>query len=123
MNIEEYISSGILEMYAMGQCTPAEQQEVEAMVKLYPEIAKELAEIEATLEQVSQSQSIAPPAHLKTQILDKIAPKSHLNIKYKVSLYASAAMLLVSLGLNIVLYQKLWRVKKSYKFCNRKKPC
>ena len=49
MNTSEYIESGILEAYALGALSVDEAQQVAANVAMYPELAKELAEIEATM--------------------------------------------------------------------------
>lgn len=46
MNIEAYISSGILEAYIMGALPPEEMREVAANVARYPELAAEVTSIE-----------------------------------------------------------------------------
>lgn len=53
MNIAEYIASGILEAYVMGALPPEEMKEVAATVAQYPELAAEIAAIEAALVQYS----------------------------------------------------------------------
>ena len=45
MNIQEYIASGILETYFLGELSSAEQAEVEKNVAEYPEIRAELDRI------------------------------------------------------------------------------
>ncbi|MBX2906661.1 MAG: anti-sigma factor [Taibaiella sp.] len=49
MNTAEYIASGILEAYVMGVLPPEEMREVAANVAQYPELAAEVASIEATM--------------------------------------------------------------------------
>ncbi|MET2984029.1 anti-sigma factor [Aureibaculum conchae] len=49
MEIKEYIASGILELYVAGVLSEKENREVFAMVQKHPEIAKEVAEIEAAV--------------------------------------------------------------------------
>ena len=49
MKVEEYISSGVLEMYALGMLSKAEQREVHAMLLQYPELQTELEKVESAL--------------------------------------------------------------------------
>ena len=42
MNINDYISSGILEQYVLGDISPQEKKEVECMSHIYPELQEEL---------------------------------------------------------------------------------
>ncbi len=72
MNLQDFINSGLLEMYVADQCTPAERAEVERMAALHPEIKAELNAIEAAIEQMAQAQAIAPPQGLQDQILEAI---------------------------------------------------
>ena len=74
MDIEKYISSGILETYALGDLTQEERIEVENMISRYPEIRAELALIEETLESVAFHTAVAPRNNLKAQILQKAFP-------------------------------------------------
>jgi hypothetical protein len=46
MNTEEYIASGILELYVSGTLSEEEGQEVERMAQAYSEVQDELLEIE-----------------------------------------------------------------------------
>ncbi len=72
MNIQEYISSGVLELYAMKQLTAAESAEVDRMRNLYPELNAELEKIEISLERYSYSKAVNPPSYLKNKILQQI---------------------------------------------------
>jgi anti-sigma-K factor RskA len=86
MNINDYISSGILEQYVSGTASAQERQEVECMSHIYPEIHTELLAVQDALEAFAQAQAIAPPAHLRQNIFDAIAniekekASSHLSI-------------------------------------------
>jgi anti-sigma-K factor RskA len=79
VNVEKYISSGILEAYALGELTEQERLEVEKNLKLYPELRKELALIEETQEQLLMKAAITPRASVKQSLFAKIdsseAPK------------------------------------------------
>jgi anti-sigma-K factor RskA len=72
MSIEEYISSGMIELYAMGVLPPAEQAEVEAMLKKHPVLQQEFEQIQLSLETFAQANAITPPAHLKEKIKTQI---------------------------------------------------
>ena len=52
MNVEAYISSGILEAYALGELSEQERAEVEKNLAQYPALRKELALIEETQEKL-----------------------------------------------------------------------
>lgn len=72
MDINEYISSGILEAYVLGALTEEERREVEAKVSAHPELAVELAAIENAMQHFVEEHAIAPPAHLQNQIWEAI---------------------------------------------------
>lgn len=65
MDIEAYISSGILESYALGATTPQETVDVEANIALYPELADELVKIQNSLEEYALLYAQEPPVDLK----------------------------------------------------------
>ena len=75
MDSQEYIASGVLELYATGLLTPPEKAEVERMAALYPEVKAELEAILDTLDTYAQLHAVEPPAHLKEQILRTIENK------------------------------------------------
>ena len=74
MDIQAYISSGILEAYVLGELSSSEARQVEEMAARYPEVQEELQLIEETLEGVIQTAAVAPRPELRASILDKIAP-------------------------------------------------
>lgn len=49
MDVKEYIASGILELYVAGVLTQQENKEVFGMIEKHPEIATEVADIEAAI--------------------------------------------------------------------------
>jgi hypothetical protein len=73
MNIGEYISSGILESYVLGNATPEEILEVEKYAHIYPEIKSELESIEKALNKYASDHSVEPPYYLKDKIFAKIS--------------------------------------------------
>lgn len=72
MDIQEYISSGILELYVYGALTEAESREVSKALKEHPEIRKEVEEIEDALQRLSAS---AAPAYNAEAVLSSIRQK------------------------------------------------
>jgi anti-sigma-K factor RskA len=72
VNIKEYIESGILESYIMGELSHDEEQEVVSMAEQYPEIREELSILEESLEQLARESAIAPPSSLKGKVFASI---------------------------------------------------
>lgn len=73
MNSNEYIASGILEEYVLGQLTADQRAEVEAMAAQYPEIRAELKTIEEALAKYSMVHARPMSAELKQKILQRVA--------------------------------------------------
>jgi hypothetical protein len=76
LNIEEYISTGVLELYVLGDLPEQEAAEVERMAAAHPRVRQELASIEKTLEGFANSFAKTPPASLKGKILGQIEKES-----------------------------------------------
>ncbi|MGO1584510.1 anti-sigma factor [Mesonia sp.] len=72
MNIQEYISSGVLELYICGALTEEESKEVSTELKKHPEIEKEVKEIENSLDQLSSSVAPYNPTKLFAIIKNKL---------------------------------------------------
>jgi hypothetical protein len=72
VDIAEIRSSGILELYALDQLSPAEKAEVEGYLVSYPELREDLKEIERSLEFLAMSAAKPAPPGLKGKILDEI---------------------------------------------------
>lgn len=75
MTPQEVIESGLLEAYAMGQCTPAEQQLVQDVLH-HPHVQAQLHAIEDTLAALAEAGAQEPPAHLRTKVLRTIAQEA-----------------------------------------------
>ncbi len=117
MNVQEYISSGIVENYVLGLASPEERSEFEQMCKQYPEVAKARTTFELVLENQAMQNGITPPAELKGKIFEqltgstgKIVPgKTGVTRMTGVLKYAVAACIILlagSLYWNISLYNK-----------------
>lgn len=72
MNVEEYISSGILEAYALGELSEQERLDVEKNLSQYPALRKELALVEKTQEQLLMKTAISPRPSVKESLFAKI---------------------------------------------------
>jgi len=72
MDIEKIKQSGLLEQYVLNLCTPEEAAEVEAAAMKYPEIRKEIRNLQNTMQKYAEAQSIPPPEGLKHRITTKI---------------------------------------------------
>lgn len=72
MNIKDYIASGILESYVLGEVSDQERSEVEANLLRYPELREELAKIEEAQEALLMRTAIKPPARVKDKLFGEI---------------------------------------------------
>ncbi|MDB5034256.1 MAG: hypothetical protein JWQ98_1497 [Chlorobi bacterium] len=72
MDINEYISSGILELYVAGALAPDEMLDVERMAEQHPQVREEIAAIEKVVQALVSSQARNPRPELRARILDKI---------------------------------------------------
>jgi DNA-binding protein H-NS len=112
----------------MGQCTPAEKQEVELYALEYPEIQAELDSINEALGNYARSYEQTPPAHLKEKIAAAVkkavtdAPKKEAKVIpldtgtlaaagreriFKLLAAASIALLILSSAMNYRFYSQL----------------
>ncbi|WP_426062122.1 anti-sigma factor [Hymenobacter sp. B1770] len=71
-NIQEYIESGILEQYALGQLTAAEQAAVEAHAASHPTIREELEQVQTALGFYAEAHAITPPAGMRERVLGNV---------------------------------------------------
>jgi hypothetical protein len=71
-NIQQYISSGILEAYVLGSLSDKEEQEVLLMKQQFPAINEALHHIEADMEHLAMQMAIPPPPALWERIEDEI---------------------------------------------------
>ncbi|WP_020530375.1 anti-sigma factor [Flexithrix dorotheae] len=84
MKKEEYISSGVLELYVMGSLSPREEVEVEEMAAKYPEIKEELSKIEASMEQYAFAHARKVPEGMKEKFFSKFDKKEKKSPSMKV---------------------------------------
>lgn len=72
MNIEDYISSGVIEAYVMGLATEEEVQILECVQKNNASVKQAVLDAQETIGRLHQAQAVAPPSHLKSAIWAKI---------------------------------------------------
>lgn len=80
MNLQEYIASGILELYVLGELTEQERFDVEKNLARYPELREELARVEETQEKLLMQTAIKPRAAVKADLFKKIDSKPEAKI-------------------------------------------
>lgn len=76
MNIKEYISSGILELYVYGALSEEENLEISKRLYEYPEIKKEVEEIEDALQELGAAVAPYNPEQVLVSIKEKLSEKS-----------------------------------------------
>lgn len=67
--IRSYIESGVLELYAAGDLLPEERMAVEVMLSKHPELKREMAEIETSLESYARTYSLEPSQQLRSRVI------------------------------------------------------
>ena len=73
MNIQEYISSGIVESYVLGLAEEAERAQFEQMCSQHAPVRAARDAFELSLEEHALAAAVAPPAHLRQTILQQLA--------------------------------------------------
>lgn len=118
MDIQVYISSGVLELYVFSQLSPQERAEVEQMRTKYPEVEAEIVRIETLLEKFAFDFEKKPNKELKSRILskiDEIEKKNKANTKviplysawgYRLSIAASILLFATTCILGYTFWQK-----------------
>ena len=69
MDINEYIASGVVEMYNLGALEEAEKTEFEQRVLMYPELARELSMVQVAMSSYAKAFAINPRPELRSEIL------------------------------------------------------
>jgi anti-sigma-K factor RskA len=91
VNIQEYISSGIVESYVLGLASEEERREFEDLCSKYPELVEARTNFELAIEkQVSQSAQ-APPGEVKRKIWSAIRETSTVNPSKIVTMESTSA--------------------------------
>jgi anti-sigma-K factor RskA len=126
VNVQDYISSGIVESYVLGLASPEEQAEFESMCRQYPEVLQIRIDFELSMERQAMQNAVAPRPALKQQILNAAlhtntsavpitneTPVRKLNwLKYAVA--ACAVLLAGSIYWNVSQYNNNKKLQANY---------
>jgi len=120
----EIISSGLLELYAAGLASQEEAAQVLQYAAQYPEVADELAQIEASLALYARANALQPGASVKQKVFERInggegakvvpltntkdsyMPAPRISSGWKMVAAAAILLLVASAAMNILLYNK-----------------
>jgi len=94
-NFQDYIESGILEQYALGELSPAEQAEVEVQAAAHPAIREELEQVQAALGFYAEAHAVTPPAGMRERVLTNVlaqiaAPTANASLRDEVTAMQAA---------------------------------
>ncbi len=134
MNIQEYISSGIVEAYVLGLADPQEAAEFERLCAEYPQLLEAREAFELSLEQQAVAHAVMPDKSVRSRIFAELqveadkTPKlvvAQEPVEKEISIpvvspfkkYLAAASLILlagSIALNLYFYNKYSSVKNQY---------
>ena len=136
MNVQEYISNGIIQSYLMGLMDPAEAAEFERMCEVHPEVKAARDEFEFALEQTALQNAVSPPAYLKSKIFSEIEieaedgkskvvpltaiPENNAARKLSTQEYFTAAaflLFILTAALAFYLSRQLQNARQQYEVC------
>jgi anti-sigma-K factor RskA len=72
VDVQRYISSGIIESHVAGLVSESEAREVEAAIQEYPEVRAAADAVQQDMERYVQMWAVKPPAGLKKQIFERL---------------------------------------------------
>ena len=124
MDVKEYISSGVLELYAMGALSSAEMKEVEKMCASHDDIARELAQVQDGLNNYASAHAKNPSPAVRASIMEKIGARKQSakvidirrphDLTYKYLIAACIASLIISTFASVFFYQKWSEAEDRY---------
>jgi len=120
MDVKEYISSGIVELYVIGSLSKEEAKEVEQMAAAHKEVADEIRKTQELIDGYAMLHQRNPPTQLRAQIMEKLGAgvvneaKLEARIKniyansvaYKYLVAASVAALFITTFFSYFFYSK-----------------
>lgn len=71
-NIQDYIESGILEQYALGELSELEKAAVEARAASNTEVREELQQVQEALGFYAEAHAITPPTGMRERVLNNV---------------------------------------------------
>jgi len=125
LELNEIISSGLIELYCLGLASPAEIAQVETWARQYPAVAAEIAQVQEGMENYAQAHAIVPGAVVKEKLfanlglneeraakeitanrVGTVTPVHSISKYWRTAAAASVILLLGSAILNVVYYNK-----------------
>ncbi|KAA5534628.1 anti-sigma factor [Taibaiella lutea] len=79
MDVQQYISSGIIETYVLGMASEEEVRELMMLCEQYPEIKEALLSVQADMEQYATLHAAQPPSGMKEQIWNVLQENNNIN--------------------------------------------
>lgn len=121
MNVKEYISSGILELYVAGALDEAEAKQVEQFANTYPEIKAEIEAISEALKNYAFINKREPSKQAKEKILrstglqqiNSTTAERYSKPKFNYLMAAVVAFLTLNIVMNIYFFTKLKDTEKN----------
>ncbi|KEZ94076.1 anti-sigma factor [Nonlabens ulvanivorans] len=109
-HIEEFLQSGLLDRYVIGDTSDTENTMVEDMINQHSEVQLAYDKLQEELFLYANTNAITPPDYLKEQVLNKVTPRKELEPEYSkhenwLSIAAVIVALLALSGLGY-LYQQ-----------------
>ncbi|CAN5555232.1 hypothetical protein BH11BAC1_BH11BAC1_15570 [soil metagenome] len=124
MDVKEYISSGVLELYAMGALSSSEMKEVEKICADYIEVEKELNLVQDAVNGYAKAHARNPRPEVRAEIMTKINAgaengkviqlNSPHELTYKYLIAACIASLIISTFASVFFYQKWSEAEDRY---------
>jgi len=121
MDVKEYISSGVLELYAMGALPPSEMKEVENVCASHPEVAAELGRVQDGLNNYASAHARNPRPEVRAALMEKIGKRGKVlqmrsphELTYKYLIAACIASLIISTFASVFFYQKWSEAEDRY---------
>lgn len=111
MERQDIISSGVLEMYALGLTSEQEAAQVAEWLQQFPEVKAELEAIEKSLEIYAMDHAVPPSPGVKQTILNSLDTRKTALVRsispaWKYAAAASILLLLGSVYFNLTYYNK-----------------
>lgn len=121
MEKQDIISSGLLELYAVGAASPEETAQVERWRDQYPEVSDELLRIEEAMEAYAMAHAVVPSEGLRKKILAGVSNNENKGAKiisisplWRAVAAASIILLVCSAILNYIFYNKYEKSQQLY---------
>jgi len=122
MDVKEFISSGILELYAMGALSDSDRAEVEKMCSSHKDVDDELRRVQDAVNNYAGAHARNPRPGLRSELMEKIGAGRGKVVKfgrpheltYKYLIAACIASLIISTFASVFFYQKWSEAEDRY---------